>query len=354
MSKAKLMYAFDHIPQATGSVNNGITTAVPILSTYSDFPFQVYNANAGTATVGVQSDTDGIWLFAQGGNYLPIAMMLPISLMDMTKPASYFGFRYKLVQQNQVAIMAIRNATMATLKTTLVYSTDYAWVVGQQYYVEVYVNWVNGTRSVWVDNVLIVNNQPITPYSYVAGDFLQYGDVVNSASNSGNPANRFKDFYFMDDPGDGSVARLGPIIAKPIGVATASGNNWNPSAGTAQSALATAINTSTPSTPNVTSATDGQTPLVMTLSNGVDANANVMGVLLVGSGERNTATGTMLRSTIQDQATPPNQLQSAYQFPAGAFAYGRTLGFFPNAPDGSTWTGPKIAALTVSSLATAN
>jgi hypothetical protein len=81
----------------------------------------------------------------------------------------------------------------------------------------------------------------------------------------------------------------------------------------------------------------------------------VQGVLLVTSGQRNAATGTILRTTVADQATPtPNQATlNPQQFPAGSFTYGRTLAFLPNALDGSTWNAAKINQLTLSSIASA-
>ena len=112
--------------------------------------------------------------------------------------------------------------------------------------------------------------------------------------------------------------------------------------------LNTAINTSTPSIPNVSMATDG-TPLSAAFSTTADAGSTIQGVLLLASGSRNAGTSTTNRLTLQDQAQPPNQqLMGPFQFPAGAYQYGKVLGFLPNALDGSTWSPAKIAALAAS------
>jgi hypothetical protein len=116
--------------------------------------------------------------------------------------------------------------------------------------------------------------------------------------------------------------------------------------------LNTAINTTTPSTPNVSYAVDG-TPLVTPLTTTADPSSVVNGVLLLASGTRNAGTSTVLRGTLSDQATPtPNQAAlTGMLFAAGAFQYGRTMGFLPNALDGSNWSASKINALTLSSVA---
>lgn len=558
MSKAKMMYAFDHIP--TGSNGTGGN-----VSTYSDFPF-TWNAattGGGPGFGGTISDSGGVWLTAAGAygyssNFYVGGWLFPVNQFDLTKPRGYYGFRFKVTNSNRVNHpLVIMNASKSAYGAVLVNIADYNWVTNQEYYVEVLIDRQNNQRTVWVDGALIINAQ-VFSQTILSTDYLSMGQVLGTGGSNGQ-SYYFKDIYVMDDPGDGSVSRLGPIIAKPITLASATGNGWignaytgtlsgsmtistaqskfggaslfpgattsslcsfpdavglrtgstgdstyeawvyntsggqtgvvfgkdnavansahlsyvngnwqvffdssttainvasnmplnawvhialvryngvwslyqngallaqytggtfgnntypfimgnwgganapwqgyvdegrvsnvarytgpftppiapfvpdantmglfhfNDSVGglTADSSasavqqLNTAVAATNSSIPNVLSAQDG-TPLVMGVQTSADAGATVQGVLLVASGQRAAATGTTLRTTISDQAVPPNQVQgNALQFPAGAFGYGKTLGFLPNALDGSSFTTAKVAQLSLSAVASA-
>lgn len=552
MSKAKMMYAFDHIP-------TGMTTGGGNVGTYSDFPFTFTGANGSSA--GTVSDSGGTWLgfspVGAAGNFWTGTWKLPVSVFDYTKPHSYVGFRFKPATANRIANPLVLYDNTTTRQAILVAVGDQTWNQNQEYYVEVLIDRTNKQRTVWVDGTMVVNAASYGSYASVSTDQLGFCEPVATGSST-TATYQYKDIYVMDDPGDGSVSRLGAIIAKPITLASASGTGWlannatltgtasssstakfgnssltmgattssacsipngsnvkclsgdftiecwcsssnnsqigvlfgkdsgaapyahltysagtwglycdAPGAGTTLSAnsgvaastwmhiavvkyqgtwyfyqngvllgsaasattfgnnslpfmignygalsnqwqgnidefrisniarytaaftpsasaftvdantlllmhfdtflggstpdavgslltpLNTAVNTGSPSLPNLISATDG-TALASTFATTIDAGAAVQGVLLLASGERNAGTGTMLRSTLSDQATPPNQTTlNALQFPTTSFQYGRTLGFAPNAPDGSTWTSGKIAALSMSSVASA-
>jgi hypothetical protein len=347
MSKAKMMYAFDHIPIG-GSTSGG---NVP---TYSDFPFTFVGANGSGA--GTVSDSGGVWLgfsaIGAAGNFWTGTWRLPASGYDYTKPKSWVGFRMKLATTSRIANPLVLYDSTTTRQAILVGINDQTWNTNQEYYVEVLIDRVNKQRSVWVDGTMVVNAASYGSYVSVSTDYLGFCEPVATGSLTA-ASYQYKDIYVMDDPGDGSVSRLGPVIARPITLATASGSGWTPSSGSISGALNTAINTSTPTTPNVTSPSDG-TPLVASLATTADAGAAVQGVLLVASGERSSGTGTTLRTTLSDQATPPNQSTlNALQFPTTGFQYNRTLAFAPAAPDGSTWNAAKIAATSMSCVASA-
>lgn len=348
VSKAKMMYAFDHIPAAS-------TTAGGNVPTYGgDYPFVLYGSYAG----GTISDSGGMWLTnngytGSGSNYYTSAWLYPFSQYDLTKARSWFGFRLKMTTTARVLPILSVYDTTKTQQATLVLPTDFAFVTGQEHYVELMIDRVNRTRSVWVDNTLVVNAQSYGAWAISATDWLAMGNTgPGGAANPG--VLQFKDIYVMDDPGDGSVTRLGIQLARALTIGTASGTGWTPSAGSVVSALNTAINTTTPSTPNVNAPGDG-TPLQMALASAVDATASVNGVLLIAAGQRNAATGTVLRTTMTDQATPtPNQQAlNPLQFPAGSYQYGKVLGFLPNALDGTSWTPTKTTQLSLSSVASA-
>lgn len=345
----RMMYAFDHIPTTLNSSGGNV-------GTYSDFPF-TYAAGGGLSatTGGTLSDSDGVWLASSSYYYNTVSSMgqwsHPINaVLDVSKPRSWIGFRFKPGFSTLIGnpFGCTVNSTNLALLTT----TDFSWVSTHNYYIEIMIDRVNQTRTVWVDGVLTVNAQPVSLSGQLSTDKLIFGFGAGVTGNTGCTY-QYKDMYFLDDPNDGSVSRLGAIIAKPITIASATGTGWTPSTGTIASALNTAINTSTPSTPNVASATDG-TPLAAAFGTTADASAAVAGVLLVGSGQRSPGTGTLLRTTLSDQATPPNSTSlTPTQFSSAGFQYGRSLGFLPSAPDGSQWSAAKITALNVSVAATA-
>lgn len=368
MSQAKTMFAWDHVPAL-------LNTSGGYVATYAaDFPFSYvlgsFTNNAGTTTygtVGVNLDAGGSWLSTSpgGAGFLSpntygsghSGWTLPANQWDLTKARSWIGFRYKFSGSwaaGSLPLM-IYTSTGSTNQLTLFGQSDIAGLVaGQEYYVEVVIDRVANTRSVWVDNVLVVNAAPIT-YAIQSTDRIGFGQCITLTASGTAPAtiaHNFKDTYLADDPGDGTFVRLGPQLAKPLNMLTASGNGWTASTGTPLSALTTAISTSSPSTPNVASASDG-TPLVTTFGSGTDAGAKINGVLLIAGGQRNPGTGTMMRNTLSDAAQPPNTLQANLQFPAGAFQYGRKLAWWPTAPDGGAWTSAKIAACSMSSVASA-
>jgi hypothetical protein len=349
MSKAKMMYAFDHIP--TGMSTNGGN-----VGTYSDFPFTFTGANGSGA--GTLSDSGGTWLgfsaVGAAGNFWTGTWKLPVSVFDYTKPHSFIGFRFKAATTNRVANPLVLYDSTTTRQAILVAVGDQTWNQNQEYYIEVLIDRTNKQRTVWVDGSLVINAASYGSYTSVSTDQLGFCEPVATGSSTA-ATYQYKDIYVMDDPGDGSVARLGPIIAKPITLASsASGAGWTPSAGTIASALNTAVNTSTPSTPNVTSATDGTTPMVAALQSTADAGSTVQGVLIVAGGSRNVSTSSTLRATLTDQTTPtPNQVAlTPTMFPTGTFAYGRTLGFLANALDGNAWSATKVNQLTLSALVT--
>lgn len=364
MSNANMMFAFDHVPALTNSTGGNLAVYA------SDFPFTFSLNPNNTGTAGTASDTNGMWLqnaaqgyvagqFSNGFTDLGSIRSLVSRIWDSTKARSYVGFRFKVTQatSNPSALTGILGYLQGSTFTPLVAWADFSWVLGQVYYIEVMIDRTVNTRTVWVDGAQVVNATTIATTSYAGTDSLAWG-IPNSYVVGGG-ANYpyqfwYKDIYVKDDViGTGATGRLGPLIAKPISAATATGSSWVPSTGTIASALNTAINTSTPSTPNVAMATDG-TPLSLTLQSTVDPSALVQGVLLLSAGSKAAGTSTTLRATLQDQATPtPNQQAlSPMVFPSVSFGYGKSLGFLPNALDGGAWTAAKIAALTATLTAT--
>lgn len=351
MSKAKMMYAFDHIPVGASAAGGNVSGYA------ADYPF-VWTAGSQGQGGGTVSDSGGVWLGVTGttgaaGNFWTGAWLYPFSQYDLTKARSWFSARIKLTTAGRVVpILSVVNSAY-TYQFALVGPSDYAWVTNQEHYVEVMIDRVNKTRSLWVDGQAVITASPYGSYAISNTDLIMMGSTAAGGSTY-PPTMQFKDIYIADDAADGTFSRLGPQLAKPITLASAAGAGWTASSGTIVAALNTAINTSTPSTPNVTSPSDG-TALAAALTTSADAGAQVNGVLLLAAGSRNAGSTTVHRTTISDQATPtPNQQTlTPVSFPTGSFAYGKVLGFLPNALDGTSWTTEKVKQLTLSSVASA-
>lgn len=351
----KAMFAFDHVPVGSS------TTGGYVPGYYVDFPFTY--ASYASSTSGVMSDSNGVWL-QQGNVYLSSAYrtgqwVAPVAkLMDVTQPRSYIGFRHCVATAGTLptgVMWAIYNGA-ATLSSPILSGTDFpSYTLGKVYYVEILIDRVAGTRSLWIDGSLVVNGQPLTNTSTLTDPTgtINIGVAASSGSVSNNVLWQFKDMYFMDDVNTAqAVGRLGPISSNPLTVAAAVGASWVPSTGTNVSALNTAVNTSTPTTPNVADAQDG-TALAVQYGSTLSATQIVKGVLLLFSGSRLAGTSTTVRTTLTDQATPtPNQLPlNQISWPTDTPYYGKQLGFLPNALDGTGWTAAKITQLTASLVA---
>lgn len=227
MSKARMMYAFDHIP-TTLNYSGGY------VNTYSDFPFTFNQNSAGLANStpgGTLSDADGVWLATQQYYYSSTSTTyignwsLPTNVvMDVTKSRGWIGFRFKWSGTSKIGVPF--SYQRGGTNVPLLLAADYAWVSGQSYYVEICIDRVNKTRTVWVDGAMVVNGATVDS-AQTATDSFYFGTVASLAGSS-TCTYQYKDMYFMDDPADGSVSRLGPILAKSITLASGSGNGWTP------------------------------------------------------------------------------------------------------------------------------
>lgn len=352
----RLPMAFDHIPAA---IDTGANYAA-----YSDYPALSYGSNGGF-NFGIQPDSGYNWLHYQitglnGYGFYALTGWSISSLFDITKARSYCGFRAKVLSFNTWlsthplcwqtdGVMPTNGSnanTIAVLKTT-----DYAWPLNQDFYVELMFDWVNLTRTVWVDGVKIINAQALGFTPTTAG---KLGFAIQNAGVANNPVVRIKDMYFLDDSGDGAVdsQRLGPQIFLPLTLNDAAGNGWTSSDG-----AGVLIDVNTPitgsgnlATPYAQSPTDG-TPLDMhfTASN-LNANNAIKGIMVLGSASRASGAIASVKTVVTDQATPtPNTKRLADQtFTSGAVVPHRTVGYLSTALDGSSWTPTKIQQLKIS------
>lgn len=346
------MMAFDHIVP-------GLSATGGNLAAYSDTAL-VYAPNPGVGVPsqgGVFVDTDRVWYrnsaSANGdaNNYMGYLGAPFSAFSDPTASRSYFGFRWKSTGQSiQFTLAAIYNAAKV-LVAPLVLTSDMTFVANKAYYIEVMIDRVNFTRTVWVDGNRIINAAALTNPAQIntATNAISYG-FMGVVSGSFTNQYNYTDLYWVDDP-LATLSRLGPIVANPITVAAASGNGWTPTSGTIAAALNTSV-TGGSFTPNVVAPQDG-TPLVSTLATSANPMAAVQGVLLLSSGSRQTGTQTQFQETLKDQATPtPNsKVLNPIIFPSDAPVYGRKLGFLPTALDNSPWTPAKIAQLQLSTVA---
>lgn len=353
----RLPMAFDHIPAAVDSGTN--------YNTYSDYPPIAVGTNGGLSW-GIASDSGYNWLNfsiagANGYGYWSMLGWLVSSLFDITKPRSFCGFRVKPLIYNsplnaanllcwQVGGAMPSNgpngSTMAILKTT-----DYAWPLNQDFYVEIMFDWMNLTRTVWIDGLKIISAQALG-FTPSATDRLGFAISSNGAAN--NPYIRVKDMYFLDDSGDGAIdsQRLGPQVFLPLTMNDASGNGWTSSDG---AGLLADINTAITGSANLAapyaqSPGDG-TPLDMHFStSGLSVNNAIKGLMVLGSATRPGGTLATVKTVVTDQATPtPNIKRLADQtFTGPSVVPNRSLGYLAGALDGTAWTPSKIQQLKVS------
>jgi hypothetical protein len=355
MMTMRLVMPFDHVPAAyDGGVN---------VSTYTDYPAFQFGTNGG-ASRGVLADSGYNWLSvkiagANGYGYAGFLALPVSSLFDLTKARSYVGFRYKVTTYNTTAGLSAfcweattappgNGATGTT--NALIKTTEFTFTLGQDYYIEIMFDWVNLTRTVWVDGVKIVNAVALgfTPLSTHLVEW-----TIQSGGSAVNPVIQVKDFYALDDAGDGAAdsQRQGPMVYLPLTMNDASGNGWTSSDSTT---LLADINTAITGSGNLAapyaqSPTDG-TPLDMHFNaSGLDPNVGIKGLVVLGSAARPSGAIASVKTVMTDQATPANTKRLADQtFSSANVVPNRTIGVLTTALDGSTWTPTKIQQAKIS------
>lgn len=352
----RLTMAFDHVPAALDGGTN--------YNTYSDYPTMSWGSNGGFS-LGVAADSGYNWLNLQiaganGYGYWTMTGWQVSNLFDLTKARSYCGFRVKALTYNSLNITNLlcwqvggalpgngaNGNTIGIVKTT-----DYAWPLNQDFYVEVMFDWVNLTRTVWVDGVKVVNAVALG-FTPAATDKM--GFTISSNGIAVNPIIRVKDMYFLDDAGDGALdsSRLGPQIFLPLTMNDAAGAGWTSSDSTT---LLADINTAITGSGNLAapyaqSPNDG-TPLDMHFNaSALDPNNKISGLVILGSATRNSGAVATVKTVVTDQATPtPNTKRLTDQnFTSSSVIPNRTVGTLITALDGSTWSPTKIQQLKVS------
>lgn len=364
----RALMAFDHIPAAV-SLTGGNVAA------YSTYPLALSTgANSGVITLGAEgtvTDSDGTWLATgstnSGTTFGAKAWAIPLSLFDQTTIASYFGFRFKLAAftatTNAFNILSIDDGSTTSASQgagvslfSILLKSDFAFVVGQNYFIEVKWDRVNRQFTVWVDNVLVVN-QRAYPLALNPNMFLNLGHH-GQGTPGGGWTFQYKDMYFVDNTQGAQLpdTRLGVIKALALSAQSADAVGYTVTGGVTPLAALTSPVTSTPATlttPVLTSpATLGLSPVDVSFagptSGVLDPSIPILGVAVVCSTQRGAGTPTQIKYSMKDSAVPANVSAQAVQtfdtdnqvprFPAAYAAY---------APDGSAWTSAKISATTI-------
>jgi hypothetical protein len=317
----RLGMAFDHF-------NTAWNQAYASKGYYSDYPwsFASYGTLVGGGFAKLGNYTY-LYLSAYTNNVASTQAMygfLPLSaIWDVTKSRSYCGFRMQLSipsgKSNYQAVNSVYNLlSYATAATTS--ATTYPLfnlegipnpVVGVDYYVEIMIDWVNKTRTIWVDGNLVMNAQALG-FTPAQGGFLQFVASLGSSSSTtyGGQLN-LTHMYFLDDAGDGAPdsTRLGPGVMTLCPVKDAAGAGWVSSDG---GNFVTELNTAIASTPNPTPnlvAPGDSTPLDMHFDTSkLDPNGVLKFAMPILSSGRNTGTSTVTKSVLSDTASHSTRL----------------------------------------------
>lgn len=356
MATPNKVFAFDHVP-AGASVAGGNVPA------YSDYGF-THVTTSGYAQGGVLADSGGshwietsnvVWTRDNATFYTDAGeWRLPVgNALDLSASRHWIGFRFKY----SGALASLGTFSLASIGSSIsvLLSNDLAFVAGQEYYAEVLIDLLAGTRTVLVDGQVVVSAQTIGSKTIASTDVFRLGRTQNVSGITNDRQILFKDFVFSSDSGAGTFDRLGPVVFKPITLTATQGDaSWPALDGTSSTtdALNKTIATGEPTTVGVSMASDN-TALVAALSTTADPAQKIRAVVLFASGERTTGTGTTLHTTFTDTATGASESLNPEQFPAGTMAYGQTLGVLTTAPDGSEWTVSKLEAMTLTLTAEA-
>ena len=297
---------FDHIPNVSSS-NASLFTKV-----LGGLPFRTQggtgnNKNAvfgGPATpyltAGVTSaDTSLNWV-------LDIT-----KLIVGTPKRSWFGVRYKNFQMG-TAPMGYRALLLAnynwgsgdsTFHPTFTFGTlgaAAADVNGKEFYLEIEFDWINKSIRRWVDGVELPAS-PVTPAS-VADLFATRNVGIFLVAGAGpNNQGGFKDMYWIDDTEDGTLCRrLGPQHVVPLSLTGRSGSGWTGTSGASENTvLNTAVNTTTPDTP-VLSSNGVLTPVVADLAMPAGTYGQINGIEVGLSGAKASGTSGVVDVSVGD------------------------------------------------------
>lgn len=342
----RLTMAFDHVPagQTLGNI-----------LAYCDYPL----ALGGSASVAKINNYQWLLLsFLSAGtpaypqSFSSYASMPLASAWDTTKARSYCGFRLYVSGNGRTwggfTTYPLFAMYSGSTYVGLINLTDFNFVVGTEYYVEVMVDWVNKTRTVWVDGALVVSASAITipaaplSFQWWVGEFS-----ATNASYGGAVA--VTHLYFLDDAGDAAAdsQRQGPLVANPITVADAAGTGWTSSD---NAGLLADLNTPITSTtdmiaPYTASPGDG-TPMDLHLTTAADPTLPVKIVTLMASTARIPGAVTATKTVVSDGTRTQRLPDQTYA--SNSMGVNKTLGNLTTALDGTSLTVAKLKQLKVS------
>lgn len=311
----RLGMAFDHF-----NVAWGYSTATK--GYYSDYPW-TFSSNGG-ANVGGGFAKLGNYTYlyisaSQGGNvaqaqyaYLPLS-----AIWDMTKPRSYCGFRMQVtIPAGKASYQAINylygvltyNPSQTTpANANNVFNLDgiASIALNTEYYVEIMIDWVNKTRTVWVDGNKVVDAQALG-FTMAQNGYLQFSasNPASATATYGGQLN-LTHMYFLDDAGDGAAdsTRLGPGIMSLCPVLDAAGNGWVSSdGGNFVTELNTAVASTPNPTPNLVSPGDGTALDMHFDTSKLDPLGVVKFATPILSSGRSTGTASVTKAVLSDAA----------------------------------------------------
>lgn len=339
---------FDHLPDGVIPWQTNNTSGLPY----------IYGANtAGSVSAAIFSNQldESKWLGSDSGAVYT-AIDLRQLFLDTTKK-SIFGFRGYCTTLAQYRVAGFYSPSSggvdlaaSTVNTGTLGGPNI--VAGVEQYIEVVMDWVNYTQTVYV------NGQPKYSRSFTQANMAlfmssYYTLVVGAESSAAGW--RTKDWYFADQVGSENLQPLGSIIVRPGQILDASGASYAPQGGLtlAQQLGSKMTDLRDMYWPNAQSTNGAASGDIAINGVGVDfqGSQGIIGAELWASGRNQSATARNLtaKAVLGGQST----VGTAKALPTGnaSILFG---GFNLNmsvAPDGAVWTPAKLANATFAQTA---
>lgn len=328
-------------------------------------PFQAYFLN--TSVRGNYSrDAEGYLLMntgASGSSSVSKNCHISAQLRDLipgfnAQSIAIFGFRFKSTLADVTSAMAFTGAISNVGETAVAETLDaillseWAWVAGEDVYLEVELNLPAGMIYRRVDGVALT---PIAIPAWVltaaaASDASALRVSIGTSQrrqwlSSRIMDMRVRDIVVMERTSDGiNSSFLGPQVVKRCPIASAVSSDWTASSGTPQAALATPITTvASRVAPYAESKAPDKALPVQFDTSGLNTD-RIRGAAFTAAAKRQTGTGAKLSMSVKDGDVSSNEvvkslLTTDFTFGLNALTLNRDF-------EGKPLTKAKLAALT--------
>ncbi|BDD79834.1 hypothetical protein [Burkholderia phage FLC9] len=339
------LWSFDNAPVGTNL--SQASTANITGTTNSTNPYYYYTGNPGMIypTVGASQSvavtSDGFLTFQRNASGYSNPMLFMGSQVQnwTTSTKFWIGFRtkasYATVPTQTGTVLLAQQSYASGNYNKVVTDGDLGSIpANTEVYVEVYIDSVANTYSVYVNGALVRT----TTATYITSATEWAIDCSNLGGPPGNSTRGYRDFYFLDvDSTD--TNRLGPIRSAPATLSNISGSEWTlNSAADLPTALTTALQNPPSTTPSASSPADFQ-PIKANLNTSSSSPIIAVQAAISTFGDAgNNALGLVL-SQGGNQADLGRVVP-----PISANQFNQRWAIQRKAPDGSAWSAAKVSA----------